>query len=834
MDDWELWTFPFLPICFNDCFQPLSPLFILPGGVRSSSSNRSKSVTTMETSRDIDSGRNIEDENVAEENVAVPGSSGEGSHIVSEEDELKKLGLERPQVLDARHNAESQRHRPTGSTDSSALNRNVTNQNTSQPDVLSLHSGLGLSKISNHLFRGSNMNLGIGVQSTQPKSQEILRKEDHSRSIIIPWMVRSLQYALAIDKFQSSIVGDGHQSFQQILSRYLSTFILIINTSFQYSGVFKNVNSQPLTVVAIMEPLQHIKAESKTGIDGTDEANIARSDTSQDESQQGISEHSQIQETQRGSDTQIAMKTTRMHRTNADSGQVGPLVNEVNQQVHRKSCSSISICADIFNNAQPIPQQAQVPYTQSSPRSQPPGMTGNDRRDSQPQNKNRYYYKQNALQKTSEGWSGLSSNLRKYDEERIKRVNDDMDTLLVFAAFTYILTHPNYGRDYNKAKSSPWLKDLKWPSETTWDRLKYTFTKATREYHDIISKCNWLQMVPRVLLLWGKWLLYSAPREFFGSISMERSLRYEEDYPFLDEKRARDDASMDLTYLESISVKFMDNEYFKLCFDTTRAMQYKDMRRFYLSTVEKLKHSNPGGSWPSLDKDYYYDASLDCLLFPKRKALEYEGYKRENEVITLFNTFLCEGTYSTGLVVSVCTDEYRDFSQCKENFTQIEVNSDSAMEHLINAVSGEENFLISYHNYKLGMARRPYSLVNSFHDKHQHWDDFISDRLACLCLFTFTVLAGVDEYLIKRHTRNILDMHKSLVEAVNQLPPPIYVSTSDEEVLEEILNVWRNKAPSLAHQEVAKKLLASFVEKSRKGRELKRLWRSNGTIVTRR
>ncbi|KAI0786903.1 hypothetical protein C8Q75DRAFT_769908 [Abortiporus biennis] len=313
---------------------------------------------------------------------------------------------------------------------------------------------------------------------------------------------------------------------------------------------------------------------------------------------------------------------------------------------------------------------------------------------------------------------------------------------------------------------------------------------------------------------------------------------------------------MDLTYLESISVKFMDNEYFKLRFDTTRAMQYKDMRRFYLSTVEKLKHSNPGGSWPSLDKDYYYDASLDCLLFPKRKALECddwesypdifkvlrdiwfisidEGYKRENEVITLFNTFLCEGTYSTGLVVSVCTDEYRDFSQCKENFTQIEVNSDSAMEHLINAVSREENFLISYHNYKLGTARRPYSLVNSFHDKHQHWDDFISDRLACLCLFTFTVLAGVDEYLIKRHTRNILDMHKSLVEAVNQLPPPIYVSTSDEEVLEEILNVWRNKAPSLAHQEVAKKLLASFVEKSRKGKELKRLWRSNGTIVTRR
>ncbi|KAI0786904.1 hypothetical protein C8Q75DRAFT_769910 [Abortiporus biennis] len=115
------------------------------------------------------------------------------------------------------------------------------------------------------------------------------------------------------------------------------------------------------------------------------------------------------------------MKTTRMHRTNADSGQVGPLVNEGNQE--------------------PIPQQAQVPYTQSSPRSQPPGMTGNDRRDSQPQNKNRYYYKQNALQKTSEGWSGLSSNLRKYDEERIKRVNDDMDTLLVFAGlFSAVVT----------------------------------------------------------------------------------------------------------------------------------------------------------------------------------------------------------------------------------------------------------------------------------------------------------------------------------------------------------------------------------------------------------
>ncbi|KAI0786895.1 hypothetical protein C8Q75DRAFT_703798, partial [Abortiporus biennis] len=38
-------------------------------------------------------------------------------------------------------------------------------------------------------------------------------------------------------------------------------------------------------------------------------------------------------------------------------------------------------------------------------------------------------------------WSGLSSNLKKYDEERIKRVSDDMDTLLVFAGlFSAVVT----------------------------------------------------------------------------------------------------------------------------------------------------------------------------------------------------------------------------------------------------------------------------------------------------------------------------------------------------------------------------------------------------------
>ncbi|KAI0786905.1 hypothetical protein C8Q75DRAFT_807987 [Abortiporus biennis] len=149
---------------------------------------KSISVTTMETSRDIDSGRNIEDENVAEENVAVPGSSGEGSHIVSEEDELKKLGLERPQVLDARHNAESQRHRPTGSTDSSVLNRSVTNQNTSQPDGLR-QDGKGDICEQNALRKRSNLS-----KYMKKYNEETIKRVYNNMGILLVFSPLSVEF----------------------------------------------------------------------------------------------------------------------------------------------------------------------------------------------------------------------------------------------------------------------------------------------------------------------------------------------------------------------------------------------------------------------------------------------------------------------------------------------------------------------------------------------------------------------------------------------------------------------------------------------------------------
>ncbi|KAI0786899.1 hypothetical protein C8Q75DRAFT_769883 [Abortiporus biennis] len=62
-------------------------------------------------------------------------------------------------------------------------------------------------------------------------------------------------------------------------------------------------------------------------------------------------------------------------------------------------------------------------------------------------------------------------------------------------------------------------------------------------------------------------------------------------------------------------------------------------------------------------------------------------------------------------------------------------------------------------------------------------------------------------------------MQKLLVKAFDLLPPPRWVSTSDEEVLPETLNSWRNKAPSPAHEEATEKLLALLVDKIRKRRE---------------
>ncbi|KAL4242526.1 hypothetical protein ABKN59_011836 [Abortiporus biennis] len=390
----------------------------------------------------------------------------------------------------------------------------------------------------------------------------------------------------------------------RISDLYLS-FILPIDLVSSRTSIYS-------LLVAIMEPLQYIEAGRKTGIDGTDGENIAPSDTSQDKSQQGISEHPQIQETQHGSDNEIAMKTTRMHGTNADSRQVEHLVDELNQQ-------------------------AQVPDAQVNTQSRPPGTIGNmdfraqrgvanDQSNFQPDNlqqhEKRDDYEQKGLKESAEAWSGLSSNLKKYDEDRIKRVNDDMDTLLVFAG----------------------------------------------------------------------------------------------------------------------------------------------------------------------------------------------EYNRQNDVIALCHAFLCNGRYPALLVLSICVDPFTQFSDLKNFFTQIEVSSDSAIKHFIEAVSEITLYLVSDHKYEFGTQSKPDLPVNSLHGGALAGIFVVpSERLPRLCLLTYTVLNGVDESLIKCHSDDLLDMKKSLVEAVDLLQPPRWVPISEEEALQKTLNFWRNKAPSPAHQEATGKLLDSLL-----------------------
>ncbi|KAI0786900.1 hypothetical protein C8Q75DRAFT_250920 [Abortiporus biennis] len=177
-------------------------------------------------------------------------------------------------------------------------------------------------------------------------------------------------------------------------------------------------------------------------------------------------------------------------------------------------------------------------------------------------------------------------------------------------AYIYLFINQRYGRES--------------PSETPWNQLKSSAIEATDKYHDIISKHNWLPIVPRAVLHWGKWLLYSAPCRFFRSMKLGRRFYwyYRKDHPFLDERMARDYASMDVTCLTTINVKFMDNEYTKLCFDATRGMEYKDVHTLYQSIV---KHNSTGYS---LDMHHCYDAFLDCLLQQQEKVLQYSESDR--------------------------------------------------------------------------------------------------------------------------------------------------------------------------------------------------------------
>ncbi|KAI0786908.1 hypothetical protein C8Q75DRAFT_251200 [Abortiporus biennis] len=381
-------------------------------------------------------------------------------------------------------------------------------------------------------------------------------------------------------------------------------------------------------------------------------------------------------------------------------------------------------------------------------------------------------------------------------------------------AYIYLFVNQSYGR--------------RSPSETPWNRLKSSAIEATDKYHRIISECNWLQMVPCVFLLWGKWLLHSAPCHFFHSMKLQWRFyfRYRNEHPFLDERMVREDTSMDFTHLTTNSVKLMDNEYIKFCFGAARGMEYKDVNTLYWLTV---KH-NTGYSF---DEEHYHDAFLDCLLRRKDKVIQYTDkeypnivhvlgqlcylsikgeYNRQNDVIALCHAFLCNGRYPALLVLSICVDPFTQFSDLKNFFTQIEVSSDSAIKHFIEAVSEITLYLVSDHKYEFGTQSKPDLPVNSLHGGALAGIFVVpSERLPRLCLLTYTVLNGVDESLIKCHSDDLLDMQKSLVEAVDLLQPPRWVPISEEEALQKTLNFWRNKAPSPAHQEATGKLLDSLL-----------------------
>ncbi|KAL4243008.1 hypothetical protein ABKN59_010409 [Abortiporus biennis] len=198
------------------------------------------------------------------------------------------------------------------------------------------------------------------------------------------------------------------------------------------------------------------------------------------------------------------------------------------------------------------------------------------------------------------------------------------------------------------------------------------------------------------------------------------------------------------------------------------------------------------------------------------------GYHQTDNLVNLFNTFLHQGPYPALLVVSVCARPVPFVRNWNDEFIgRIEVSSDSALRHFIEAVSKTAAHLVACRNFEpRNDGTSPPLLLNPSHEKFGRVYFYVPDHFAYLWFFTFTILARVDEFLIKLHSDILLDMQNTFVEAGKQLPPPFFASPSHEEALRKALDSWKNKAPSSAHQEVTEKLCTLLVNEIRGGGRL--------------
>ncbi|KAL4250525.1 hypothetical protein ABKN59_002260 [Abortiporus biennis] len=337
-------------------------------------------------------------------------------------------------------------------------------------------------------------------------------------------------------------------------------------------------------------------------------------------------------------------------------------------------------------------------------------------------------HEQEHLWKGLEGWSDLSRHLRQYDEERIKRVNDDMDTLLVFA-------------------------------DTTWRSEDLYF--------------------------------------------------YEDDHPFRDERWARENNSMNATCLASIDAMFMDDQYLSFIFVAARNMDFEDIVAIYR---------------------FIYSERKECLLRRKKLVLTYdfdsqhpdlhgvlgelfisvlqESYPKD-EVITLFNMFLRQSPYSALLVVRICINPLvSKYDARGEFFNKIEVDSVSAIRHLIKAVSDE---IASHPSARHkpdddnddNSPSRPPSLGDPIEETDNSVPIDPVNQLELLYYFTFSILARADEQLLTR-----FDTRKFLAQAVGQLRMLFSssITSEDWELLEKRLLSRENTTPSQEYREAIDKL----------------------------
>ncbi|KAI0789654.1 hypothetical protein C8Q75DRAFT_806817 [Abortiporus biennis] len=372
-----------------------------------------------------------------------------------------------------------------------------------------------------------------------------------------------------------------------------------------------------------------------------------------------------------------------------------------------------------------------------------------------------------------------------------------------------------------------------------YGNLKWSAREASGQYRrkviNISSKtCNWLYLVSHAFVFWGSWVLYSVPHCFFGPVDTtwrsEDLYFYEDDHPFRDERWARENNSMNATCLASIDAMFMDDQYLSFIFVAARNMDFEDIVAIYRFIYSERKGSKAGYSLLSSVTRNFYDAILECLLRRKKLVLTYdfdsqhpdlhgvlgelfisvlqESYPKD-EVITLFNMFLRQSPYSALLVVRICINPLvSKYDACGEFFNKIEVDSVSAIRHLIKAVSDE---IASHPSARHkpdddnddNSPFRPPSLGDPIEETDNSVPIDPVNQLELLYYFTFSILARADEQLLTR-----FDTRKFLAQAVGQLRMLFSssITSEDWELLEKRLLSRENTTPSQEYREAIDKL----------------------------